>query len=296
MHRAVAFVVAVAAVLYAPAAAHADPGPGSGGNQGWTDGQGVGATASSPGTPSGASTTSTGSSGGGSAPVCTYTPLSPQESQFADENAAQGWGPAKGTGPGGWYREVCTVDAQGNTSGIVVWLAAPPGAPPVDPAALAQQALGFAPLYTPAIHLNPPANRDQLVGVTTWLWISGAWSPVSASASAGGVTVTTTAAPQRVTWNMGDGHTVTCDGPGTPYDPSRPDAQPSCSYTYSSSSAGQQSGAYTITVTESWAVAWTANGAPPGTPAAGTLPAVTRTAQLPVRVAESQAINTGGST
>jgi hypothetical protein len=31
---------------------------------------------------------------------------------------------------------------------------------------------------------------------------------------------------------MGDGSTVTCDGPGTPYDPNDPTATTDCSYTW----------------------------------------------------------------
>jgi hypothetical protein len=299
MHRLV--VVALGLTLLGSVGfvgvAHAGspPGPpyGNMDNFGWTTGQGVGATASTPGTSVGVAPLSTGSTGG-AAPVCTYAALSSQDSVAADDMAAQGWGPAKGSGPGAWYRRVCGIDAQGDTIGTVVWLGKAPAAA-VDPAALAERALGFTPLGAPGIRLNPPADRNQLVGVITWLWISGGWSALSASASAGGVAVTTTATPEQVTWDMGDGHTVVCSGPGTPYDPSRPDATPSCSYTYSSSSAGQPGGTYTITVTESWAVAWTARGRPPGASAGGTLPAVTRSARLPVRVGESQAINTGGS-
>ena len=93
---------------------------------------------------------------------------------------------------------------------------------------------------------------------------------------------------------MGDGQSVTCAGPGTPYDPSQPDAQPSCAFTYQRSSAGQPGGAFIITVTESWQVGWAATGVPAGAPAGGALGAVTRTSQVAARVAESQAINTGG--
>ena len=227
--------------------------------------------------------------------MCTYALLSAQDSAAADDNAAQGWGPAKGAGPGGWYRRVCVVDAQGDTSATVVWLAQPPGGAAVDPVALARQALGHTPIGAPGVHLNPPADRDQIVSVTTWLWVDpAAWAPASANASAGGVTVTTTATPAQLVWSMGDGHSVTCAGPGTPYDPTRPDVLPSCAYTYLRSSAGQPGGAFTITATESWQVSWTGTGVPAGAPAGGSLGVVTRTSALAARVAESQAINTGG--
>ena len=87
---------------------------------------------------------------------------------------------------------------------------------------------------------------------------------------------------------MGNGDTVTCDGPGTPYSASDPNATTDCSYTW------PQAGSYTVTATVYWSVTWTAAGAPGG----GNLglqagPA----AEVPVTVTESQAINTptGGS-
>ena len=267
----------------------ADNGNGRGDNVGWTDGSGVGASATSPGS-TGTSSVASGS-GNGSAPVCTYEPLSAQETATATDMAAQGWGPTPGNGPGTWYRKIC-VESNGLTSGVIVWA---PQAQAVNTSALAQEGLGYTPLGSPNIRLNPSANQDQLVNVTTWLWLNGAsWTPVSATASAGGVTVTTTAVPQKVVWTMGDGGSVTCAGPGTPYDPSRPDAQPSCSYTYRRSSAGQPDGTFTITATESWLVSWTATGVPAGMPAGGSLGIVTHSSQVAVRVAESQAINTGG--
>jgi hypothetical protein len=127
------------------------------------------------------------------------------------------------------------------------------------------------------------------VGVATWLWIDpGAWQDKTASASAGTVTATATAAPSKVVWDMGNGDSVTCEGPGTPYSASDPNATTDCSYTW------PQAGSYTVTATVYWSVSWTAVGAAGG----GNLglqagPA----AEVPVTVTESQAINTltGGS-
>ena len=128
------------------------------------------------------------------------------------------------------------------------------------------------------------------MGVATWLWVSpAAWHPLTATASAGSVTTTATATPTKVAWDMGDGSTVTCDGPGTPYDPSSPAATTTCSYTWSTA------GTYTVTATSYWSVSWSATGAAGG----GSLgvqagPA----AEVTVHVVQSQAINTastGGS-
>ena len=53
---------------------------------------------------------------------------------------------------------------------------------------------------------------------------------------------------------MGNGDSVTCDGPGTPYSASDPNATTDCSYTW------PQAGSYTVTATVYWSVTWTAVG------------------------------------
>lgn len=159
----------------------------------------------------------------------------------------------------------------------------------VNPAALAQQALSRLTLTTPAIQMAPPAGSDQLVNVSTWLWVdAGAWQQQSANATAGPVTATATASPAEVVWQMGDGQSVTCSGPGTPFDPSAPNATTNCSYTWTQSSAGQPGGVYQVTATVYYRAAWTATGAPGG----GNLGLVAGpTAHVAVAVAQSEAIN-----
>lgn len=66
------------------------------------------------------------------------------------------------------------------------------------------------------VEMAPPPGSLQLVGVATWLWIdAGACRTLTASAAAGPVTATATATPSKVVWGMGDGDTVTRDGPAT---------------------------------------------------------------------------------
>jgi hypothetical protein len=161
--------------------------------------------------------------------------------------------------------------------------------PPANPVVLVQQALSKLPLPTPTIEMAPPADQDQLVNVSTWLWIDpGSWRGLSASATAGPVTTTATASPAEVVWQMGDGQSVTCLGPGTPYEPSQPNATTNCSYAWTESSAGQPGGVYQVTATVYYRAAWTAAGAPGG----GSLGLVAGpSAHVAVRVAESEAIN-----
>jgi hypothetical protein len=195
-----------------------------------------------------------------------------------------------GQAPGQWVFPICAGP------GVIdpmppIWVTnAQAAAVQVNQAALAQQAVSQLPLDSPSIEMAPPATSEQLVNVSTWLWLNpAAWHQQTATAAAGPVSATATATPVEVVWSMGDGHQVTCAGPGTPYDSSNPNATTDCSYTWTQSSAGQPGGAYQVTATVYWQVAWTATGAPGG----GNLGQVPGPAAgVPVRVAESQAVNT----
>ncbi len=173
---------------------------------------------------------------------------------------------------------------------------APPAAAPTTPpapATVAQQAAKTLHLASPVIEMAPPENAEQLTGVAVWLWVSpAAWQPEQVSATVDGVTASATATPEEVVWNMGDGHTVTCQGPGTPYDASDPNATTDCSYTWESPSATQPSGTYQVTATIEFAVSWTAAGAAGGGNL-GVVPGAAATAQI--TVGEAEALNTGGN-
>ncbi|MEV7393947.1 hypothetical protein [Streptomyces sp. NPDC091215] len=144
-------------------------------------------------------------------------------------------------------------------------------------------------MSSPRIRANPA--DEQLVGLPTWLWLArGEWSAVSATASVPGVSVTAVARPVSVVWTMGEGNTVTCTGPGTPYgsDAGAKNASPDCGYTYRTSSAGQPGGAFAVSATVHWAVTWS------GADQTGVFPDMTTTSNARFRVAESQALNNGG--
>jgi hypothetical protein len=162
-----------------------------------------------------------------------------------------------------------------------------PGAQP-SPAELAQQARSQLRLPTPKVKANPAG--DQLVNLSTWLWLDrGGWGPVSATAEVPGVSVTAVATPTSVTWSMGDGGSVTCTGPGSPF-PAGGDPKgtsPDCGYTYHTSSAGRPGDAFPVTATVNWTVTW--SGAGQG----GTFPNLTTSESVAFRVAESQGIATG---
>lgn len=213
---------------------------------------------------------------------CIYTVLAPNAQQVLGQG---------GTGPGQWVEPYCmgpgTIDPM-----PAIWVTTGPNQPAVaavSPAVLAQQAVSRLPLPAPSIEMAPPSDRDQMVNVSSWLWVgSAAWRSLSATAAAGPVSATATAAPAEVVWNMGDGHWVTCDGPGVPYSSSDPNATTYCSYTWPSSSADQPGGVYRVTATVYYQAAWSAAGAPGG----GNLGLVAGpSSSVAVAVAESQAIN-----
>jgi hypothetical protein len=190
-------------------------------------------------------------------------------------------------GSGGWYMKVC--GSQGSFLGTAPqWVENPPE--PVDPAVLARQATADLKLPSPRIRANPNPNVDLLVRVPVWMWVdASSWGARSATASVPGVSVTATATPTQVRWEMGDGTTVTCRGAGTAWkagmDPRS--ASPDCGHVYRRSSASASGDRFSLRATVTWTVSWQGGGS------SGTLPALTTTDALSVRVAESQAINGG---
>ncbi|QAY63193.1 hypothetical protein ET495_08020 [Xylanimonas allomyrinae] len=73
--------------------------------------------------------------------------------------------------------------------------------------------------------------------------------------------MTATARIHKYTWSMGDGGTVVCSGPGTPFTDDRGgEPSPDCGYTYSSSSAGLPGDSFTVTASSDWVIDWAGAG------------------------------------
>lgn len=136
-------------------------------------------------------------------------------------------------------------------------------APPVDPAVVAQQAVAKMKLVGPDVASPRPAGR-YTVGVPVWMWVNQSattYGPNTASATAGGVTVTATATVTKIVWEMGDGAAVTCNGPGTPYRASEGMTQsPTCGHVYARTAATEPDGKYQVTATSTWAIDWQVAG------------------------------------
>ena len=164
-----------------------------------------------------------------------------------------------------------------------------PGVPPVSSTALAVEAVDQLDPPHPLPRTNPGIDLDQIVGIETWMWVDPAsWVPITATASVPplgpfpGLTVTATATPERVVWDMGDGTApVACEGPGTPYDTTRPAAGQSteCWHVY------QRFGTYRAAATMVWSVTWTSSDGD-----GGTLADISRTTAFDMGVAERQAV------
>ena len=153
---------------------------------------------------------------------------------------------------------------------------------PLDvPARSADEAIKLLLIDPPALRLSPPVGTAQLVGVPTWLWVADTWVPRQASATLGGVTATVTAVPRSIAWDLGDGTVVTCDGPGTPYDPARSpaDQHSDCTFTF------QRRGPRSVTATVTYETGWTAT-----TGEAEPLDDITRATTVDVAVIEAQAL------
>jgi len=161
---------------------------------------------------------------------------------------------------GKFYNVTCPGEP---LKGGLTYSATGPNAAAVDPAQLAQEALSKMTLRGPDVQSPDPAG-EYLVGLPMWMWVNKSattFGPNSASASAGGITVTATAEVSKIVWKTGDGSTVTCNGPGTAYKASYGKQEsPTCGHTYTRTSASQPKGKYAITATATWTVDWQVNG------------------------------------
>ncbi|MFD6285357.1 ATP/GTP-binding protein [Streptomyces sp. NPDC060205] len=292
---AVTAAIVVATVFAAPVSSSAEDDPKGGGGiecglyncqvEVEVPGQAGGQEGGSSGSPGGDAGGSYENPDGTLDKVCTYTLADPQPP--AGSLDWEGHQP----GDGAVYEKSCSVAPDGEEDlwvAEMVWLAEPPGQEAVAPAVLAQRAVDSMTLLGPDININPRPGGTGLVGMPVWMAVDKApttWGPNTASAAAGGVTVTATAKVAKVMWAMGDGSSVTCTGPGTVYRKSYGlKASPDCGHVYTRPSADTSGGTYTVTATSTWVINWQGGGA------SGQLTEI-RTSSVAVAIIESQAVN-----
>ncbi|MGW1364902.1 ATP/GTP-binding protein [Streptomyces chartreusis] len=200
---------------------------------------------------------STDGKGSSKPPPCTYEKMDPQ--------------PPVGSGFGGdrkpgevAYIRTCKSGPDGAPIRSVIIADEGADVPVVDPQAVAQLAVARMKLLGPKV-ASPRAAGKYTVGVPMWLWVDQSpttFGPNTASATAGGVTVTATASVASIQWDMGDGtEPVTCTGAGTAYKAEYGlKASPDCGHLFRTTSAGKSDGKFQGTATSTWTVTWQVNG------------------------------------
>lgn len=137
--------------------------------------------------------------------------------------------------------------------------AAPPRAraPRPDPVAVARRSVANLSLKTVTPGSTPlEPGSISIVGVPTWMWAenANALGTVTDTASVPSLSLTMTAKLTGVTWDMGDGTVIECEGTGTKWSPDLGTGDsPTCGHTYTTQ------GTRTVTSTAHWSVTWRAS-------------------------------------
>ena len=149
---------------------------------------------------------------GGSGPPCEWHVVIEDDFEFAiyDVDSLQTQHSATGRWLERWCPGVGAVDVNG-------FFVVPEGGL-VDPYQLALDALASVQITPPAMRTSPSENGRLYVQVPTWLWLDSTWwQTYEATANTGRVWSTVRATPVATTWELGDGQSVSCRGPGTPW-------------------------------------------------------------------------------
>lgn len=192
---------------------------------------------------------------------------------------------------GAVYRCLSALSYPGTIAGGSVWLPGPPEAG-LTPAAAAQAVVRQMDLRPADIGIAPEDRPGSIgaVGAPVYMWTArgpATFGPQTLTGSAGGITICATARVDRIVWSMGDGASVTCRTPGTPYEDRYGfNPSPDCGHRYTRTSAGQSGNAYPVTATSFWVVDWTGPG---GSAGRITLDLTSRTS---IQVGELQALVT----
>ena len=186
----------------------------------------------------------------------------------------------------GTYR-VAICDSEGNYIQDITVTASRPRPRPTS-STVVSSAMGALNPPTPTIHTSPNHRSGLLVQTPTWFWLSPSyWRTYSTTIMVWGYVVTIFATPTVVRWNMGNGDSITCLGPGTPWVPGFGDPLSTCKYTYRHSSDGAAGDRYKITATVTFVGSYTTVGLGG---MRGPLGAVTRSSSVYAPVAEIQGL------
>ena len=186
----------------------------------------------------------------------------------------------------------CVDAGVSGTGGGEFWLPGPPPGAGLTPAEAAGLVVRRMVLRAAAIGIVPEDKPGSIgaVGAPVYMWTTPGpktFGPQVLTNSAGGIRITATAKVDRIVWTMGDGASVVCRTPGTPYEDRYGfDSSPDCGYRYTRTSAGRPGNAYPITATSYWLIEWTGPGG-----SAGQIP-LTLSSSTRIVVGELQALTT----
>ena len=225
-----------------------------------------------------------------SVPACSEQPMSPQPAE------GSAWWQGHSAADGQVMQWVCTGGLTAATctyctvltphfvaNGAAAGGGAPPPPPPPTPEELAQQAYQLLSMPDPSMNFGPDPER---IAVRYWLylWVDDP-GVVSATVTAGAVSVTATATMTSVIWTMGEPASadnlgsrsapITCEGlatnPGPEVDTTAEPAAGTCAYQFQVRSTPERtggSGTWPVTATANWTITWAANTGETGTLAA----------------------------
>lgn len=141
-----------------------------------------------------------------------------------------------------------------------IWLPGRPDTVVVDPMTLVYESIAEMHLAPPQIKTAPAVGQVGLVNMPVWMWVTkteNTWGPIVRSASVPGLSVTATARVKAINWSMGDGKTVRCEGPGTPYTKAAGvQSSPTCGHRYTKASHKLPNCKYPVTAVAQWDITW----------------------------------------
>ncbi|MGW2250363.1 hypothetical protein ACWCXH_09200 [Kitasatospora sp. NPDC001660] len=165
----------------------------------------------------------------------------------ADDPAWKGHKPSEGS----LYLPSCPQAGGGWAPAEIEFHADNPAPPPPDPKAMALEIKDH--MAFPALGPSAAPLGTAVVKSPVWLWVTGHQPPQPMSLTLRGVTVTVTPRLTDVVWNFSARYSLTCDKPGTPYDPGYGGAKsPDCGFEFPTGSAGEPGGAFTVNATANW--------------------------------------------
>jgi hypothetical protein len=222
----------------------------------------------------------------------------PYPSLSADSDLAQNSQPL---GPGSFWYPIGPARACIFAPGTVApcYTLVGPGAPGVDPAAVAASLADRLPLLAGRIRTSP--DVAGLTGAVSWFWLEPVPRVEELTVVLAGETVTVTAEPGVIEWRFGDGTSKT-GGAGLPYR-SGPSPDGAIVHIYETRClpgdrgrnpyvlAGCGSGGYLLQAVISWRISYVAGGP---IDAGGALPSRTSAAEAPYPVSELRAFLVSG--